>query len=161
MVLVACPECGVSISGQAPTCPKCGRPHDVAANPGSLNDGDCLRVPPPRLRLLNVLISLAFVIYGVYLYVSFIPDHDPKNSNLIDGIAAELRGEQIWVFKREFVSKAYLGSIVMVVLGGLSLLTGSFKRMGKLAFCKRCNRQIVALKSHVWGWKCERCGKHV
>lgn len=161
MAFISCAECGSQISDQASVCPRCGRPQEGAAQPAAWSGDYTPRVPPSQVRTLNVLVSLIFVMVGFHGWFSFIPAHDPGQVKITELVMAEVRGEQRWLFKEEMVSSMYFGALVMIVLGGVSLLTGSFKVVGKLAFCKRCDRQIIAHGGRLWGWKCERCGKSV
>lgn len=156
MALVQCFECGVEVSDRAPACPRCGHPQQSARTP-PVEAAYTPVVPPPRIRYVNIMLSAVFLIWGIYLLRVGIPAHDPKNVKLLDTIAAELRGEKPWVFRDGLYPIVWYGTLTLVVLCGVSLMTGSVQIVGKLAYCRTCALQVVALRTWPFGWKCERC----
>ena len=61
MPLIKCPECGLEVSSEAASCPKCG--HPLKARPsGGINTKDPVHVIG---IVLVVIIFLGFLVYGV------------------------------------------------------------------------------------------------
>ena len=52
-MLLQCPECSNSVSDQAPSCPKCGVPLDVAGNK--------LKAKPSRTLIFSLVVPLLYV----------------------------------------------------------------------------------------------------
>jgi hypothetical protein len=115
--------------------------------------------PTLELRPIGILLGLILVASGLYVALSFIPEHDPSNI-VSSNLPKTLSNLNQWYLKSGLVGPLKVIAWVLVVLGLAELATGSTSRSGKLAYCKACDTQVVGKRAFV-GWKCERCGKPV
>ncbi len=183
MSLIACRECKAEVSNLAISCPRCGCPISMAAQGLELVMPPCPAgmpavhrvpliqqgtppvVPSPVFRPINTFVGIVVLVFGLWLVFGFVPDHDPHrfirsavDSPITSVAGAVLNGDTFYDDTSLLVLKVV--GWVVAALGLAELLANSFKRTGWLAFCKKCNGQVIARKA----WfrkKCEKCGSPV
>jgi hypothetical protein len=114
-------------------------------------------VPPKQFLAGNALASLLIVAAAVWCYVDYIPSHDPANMGVGDVVGA-LAGKSKGFLSAEVIQPLKTTAILVGVVGLLSLLTGSFREVGKQEFCKACAIQVVSRRKALGRFVCERCG---
>jgi hypothetical protein len=94
MALIKCPDCGNEMSDQAPACPKCGRPKQVAA----------IGVSAPAVAQAGNDWSVNSIVSGViqlgiaaWLQFSFLPAHDAEKVGVLQAVGRGLQGKDTWV----------------------------------------------------------------
>jgi hypothetical protein len=157
MSMITCRECQSQISSMATTCPKCGCPVQAVPTPAA---NPQLATAPPvapglTVRPLGIAIGVILIAVGLWLCFVFIPAHDLSQAH-VGQLAAGLVNDNAWYLKPDWVQKFTLIGYGMMALGVLQLATGSVKRTGWIAFCPKCNAQVIARK-HGFGKRCERC----
>jgi hypothetical protein len=155
MALIECSECKRQISSAATVCPGCGHPVTGGGGGSSYH----AQQPGLELRPIGILLGLVLIASGLYLALSFIPEHDPANI-ISSNLPKTLYNLNRWYLNPNLVGPLKVVAWVLVVLGVAELLTGSTTRSGKLVYCKACDTQVVA-KSAFMGSTCERCGQRV
>jgi TonB family protein len=90
MALVKCPECGGSVSSQAPACPHCGYPHPGAAAPGAWSGASPSRGLSPGWLIFGVvavgMVVLGVLGLGVYRAVQGAARADSPPEELVDWV---------------------------------------------------------------------------
>jgi hypothetical protein len=143
MPLDACPECGGQVSVTANACPHCGHPLRQAPAP---------LTPPPLVRWPVLLFGLFVGGLGVYLKVTY-GSLQPRPALVEElGRALGVPSDNDQNIDPKVVTPI---AWVLIVLGGLFLID-SVTRYRVLAWCPRCNRQVIAKRS-MYRWKCESC----
>ena len=159
MSMIKCPDCQAELSDRAAACPRCGAPTSKSLPPALVDSSYRPQAPGFELSAANILISAAALALGVYLIRWYIPEHLAGGVRFGPAIKRELIFLREWIAQTRLVSLAYGGALILAVCGLLSLLTGSLRRAGKLAWCPRCDRKVVAWRGQLSGWRCERCKK--
>jgi len=160
-MLIECPECKSQISDKASTCPSCGHPLTVRASVGAPVEQSYKPILPPRqLRPFGLLVGLGLIALGLFLALSWIPDHTPPAVSMQRGIegvlldAIQTQGSSY--LRPDSVPIAKTLAWFLVLAGVINIVVGGTKRAGRLGFCKKCNMQVVAMRRG-FRYLCERC----
>lgn len=117
------------------------------------------------MRPIGLLIGLALLGSGLYFAMVWIPARDFARLQLdtrtgMKNTAFSLaQGEMLSPDDVDLLTKS---AWVLVVLGAAQTLGGSFRWVGRVGYCKKCDQQVGARKkAFEFGLQCERCGGRV
>jgi hypothetical protein len=129
MAMIACDECGTSISDRAPSCPHCGNPMDAVARRSV-----SIPIPPATVRreirkrgFFGWLFLLLFLAFNV-LMVVWLFDYWSHLSNTVDASEAARTGKLIGGTLGTGVLM-FVWVMGSVILGLLAILTRGSRRI--------------------------------
>lgn len=175
-MLIKCSECGAQVSDKAPNCPKCGNPiavqdgphsgTNLSAEPQPMVQNAASQaankpvLPTPTLRPFSILVSLILICGGLYLALSWVPSHSTNRRGIGQALSDILDGRDAIILDREQEIGVKVICWVLVGIGIINLIIGSTKQNARLAFCKKCDMQVVARQKD-GNYNCERCGMEI